>query len=35
MYKQNENKISKFKLPIITPPIMSTIYSKTSLYVFP
>lgn len=35
MFKQNEYKVSKFNLPIITPGVLANIYSKTSLYRFP
>lgn len=35
MYTQSKNELSKFKVPIITPRVLSTIYAKTSLYKFP
>lgn len=35
MYSQNKDKKNKFNLPIITPTVMSRIYSVCSLYDFP
>lgn len=35
MYFQNRNKQNKFSLPIVTPTVMSRIYSICSLYDFP
>ena len=35
MYLQNRDKQNKFAQPIITPTVMSRIYSVCSLYDFP
>lgn len=34
IYQNNKNYMSRFKVPIITPAVMSRIYSKTSTYKF-
>lgn len=34
IFEQNKDSLNKFNLPIITPAVMSRIYSKTSTYKF-
>lgn len=34
MFEQNKEKLSKFTVPVVTPAIMSRIYTKTSTYRF-
>ena len=35
LFDQNENELSKFNVPVLTPTVVANIYSKTSLYQFP
>lgn len=34
MFEQNKEKLSKFKVPVLTPAVISRIYTKTSTYRF-
>ena len=35
MFQQNQGELNKFNVPILTPSVVSNIYSKTSTYAFP
>jgi hypothetical protein len=34
MFEQNKERLSKFNVPVVTPAVMSRIYTKTSTYRF-